>query len=80
MHEVAAANPCYLRTELGNPQYTVLESGLSRGYSCYGKPRYLSAVCHNQVNSSTSYFTMFAEPFLFDARHYKSKTYTRRIV
>jgi hypothetical protein len=77
--ELAAANLCDLRTELGNPQYT-----LPRGYSSSGKPRYMSAVCHNRVNSSTSYstsgFPMIAAPYLFYAKLYKCKTYTLRNV
>jgi hypothetical protein len=35
-----------------------LESGLPPGYSCHGKPRYWSAVCHKRVKSSTSHFTL----------------------
>jgi hypothetical protein len=33
------------------------ESGLPRGYSCLGKPGYLSAECHKRLNSSTCHFT-----------------------
>jgi hypothetical protein len=30
---------------------------LPRGYSCLGKPRYLSAECHKRLNSSACHFT-----------------------
>jgi hypothetical protein len=58
-----------------------LESGLLKGYSCHGKPRYWSAVCHKRVNSSTSHFTstptvpLLVAPYFFNSRLYKCKTY-----
>jgi hypothetical protein len=68
--DLASSNPCYLRAGLGKPQYT--ESGLPRGYSCCGTPRYWSGECSNRVKSSTRHFTstvpVFSVPDLFDVR------------
>jgi hypothetical protein len=61
-----------------------LESGLPRGYSCRGKPWYWSMVCRKRGKSSTSHFTLtvslFAAPYIFDARLYTCKTKMRWIV
>jgi hypothetical protein len=86
-HSVVA-NRAQMRTaychEENNPtpdchrQESKFESGLPRGYSCCGKLRYWSAVCHKRVKSRTGYqpFTsipystvpLFAAPYCFDAR------------
>jgi hypothetical protein len=60
------------------------ESGLPKGYPCFGKPRYWSVVCHNRLISSFTNFTsavpLFDALFIFDARLLdRCKTYTRRI-
>jgi hypothetical protein len=46
---------------------STFESGLLRGYSCLGKPRYLSAECHKQLNSSTGTFHFTSAVPLFVA-------------
>jgi hypothetical protein len=49
-----------------------LESGLPRGYSYRGKPRYWSTGFLKRVKSITSHYTstvpLFAAPYIFDAR------------
>jgi hypothetical protein len=55
-----------------------LESGLPRGYSSCGKPRYWSTVCRYRVKSNTSHLIstvfLFVVLYLFYVRLYRSKT------
>jgi hypothetical protein len=54
---------------------------LPRGYSCLGKPQYLSVECHKQLNSITFHFTsavpLFVASYIFAARLSRCKTFTR---